>query len=86
MVRIKITHPDAAWYPFPAEFQLGDIVEHVNGDNLTQGKIIDAEYEGPPKEHRGGSYSVIYTIEQENGLCYNAKEFELKKIPPLENP
>jgi hypothetical protein len=35
--------------PFSAEFQLGDIVEHVNGDNLTRGKIIDAEYECLPK-------------------------------------
>jgi hypothetical protein len=82
MVRIKISDSEAAWYSFSKEFQLDDLVEHVNGGSLTQGRIMDAEYEGPSKERKGGSYSVTYTVEQENGLCYNANEFELKKIDP----
>jgi hypothetical protein len=82
MVRVSISEPDAfARYPFPEEFRLGTIVQHKNGD---RGKIIDAVYEGASSK-LGGSYTIIYTVEQENRVYYYANEFELRKISHTEN-
>jgi hypothetical protein len=59
MARIKISAPDASHYPF--SFQLGDVVEVLRSGNLMQGKITDAEYEGPPKENKGGElWNYLY--------------------------
>jgi hypothetical protein len=80
MVRIHISDPEAMGYPFPPHFQLGDIVEHVHGGRSTRGRLIDATYEGPSKARGGGNYRVTYTVEQANGLRYDAGELDLKKL------
>jgi hypothetical protein len=78
MARVNIRDAEASCYPFT--FHLEESVKSLHQSGAPRGKIIDAYYDGTPKERLGGSYTVVYTVEFADGSSLTTNEFGLKKI------
>jgi hypothetical protein len=79
-VRIKLDDADAAHYPFT--FKKGDVVARITDassiDPQSKGRIIDGIYEGTVKP--GGSYTLIYTVQRDDGVIYDARDLHLVRV------